>query len=159
MGQTSHLDWRLASRLEDLQDVTSGIKKRPFSQLHAHSSNSPQVLQAKIGVGDHCQPPLSNPLCPLPSVPSLPPAPFSKWRRLSCIVTKPRLSLCDPLDCSPPGSSVCGILQARRLEWVAMPSYRGSSQPRDWTQVSCIAGMFFTIRATREAQRLRVSNN
>ena len=40
---------------------------------------------------------------------------------------------CDPLDCSPPGSSVHGILQARILEWVAMPSSRGSSQPRDGT--------------------------
>ena len=45
-----------------------------------------------------------------------------------------------------------GILQARILEWVAMPSSRGSSQLRDWTQVSCIAGKFFTIWATREAQ-------
>ena len=45
-----------------------------------------------------------------------------------------------------------GILQARILEWVALPSSRGSSQPRDWTQAFCIAGIFFTIRATREAQ-------
>ena len=46
------------------------------------------------------------------------------------------------MDCSPPGSSVHGILQARILEWVAMSSSRGSSWPRDWTQVSCIAGRF-----------------
>ena len=45
-------------------------------------------------------------------------------------------TLWDPLDCSLPGSSVHGILQARILEWVAMPSYRGSSQPRDQTHVS-----------------------
>ena len=45
-----------------------------------------------------------------------------------------------------------GILKARILEWVAMPSFRGSSQPRDWTQVSHIAGGLFTIWATREAQ-------
>ena len=44
------------------------------------------------------------------------------------------------------------ILQARILEWVTMPSSRGSSQPRDWTQVSRIAGGFFTVWATREAQ-------
>ena len=43
------------------------------------------------------------------------------------------------------------ILQARTLEWVAMPSSRGSSRPRDWTEVSCVAGGFFTIWATREA--------
>ena len=56
-------------------------------------------------------------------------------------------TLCNPMDCSPPGSSVHGILQARILEWVAMPSSRGSSQPRDWIHVSygpCIAGGFFT---------------
>ena len=42
-------------------------------------------------------------------------------------------TLCDPMDCSPAGSSVHGILQARILEWAAMPSSRGSSQPRDQT--------------------------
>ena len=52
---------------------------------------------------------------------------------------------------SPPGSSVHEIFQARKLEWVAMPSSRVSSQPRDWTQVSCIASGFFTSRATKEA--------
>ena len=42
------------------------------------------------------------------------------------------LTVCDPMDCSLPGSSVHGILQARILKWVALPSLRGSSQPRDW---------------------------
>ena len=51
--------------------------------------------------------------------------------------------LCDPMDCSPPGFSVHGILQARILDWVAISFSRGSSQPRDWTWVSCIAGRFF----------------
>ena len=54
-------------------------------------------------------------------------------------------TLCDPMDCSLPGSSVHGILQARILEWVTMPSSKGSSQPRDRTQVSHIAGRFFTV--------------
>ena len=45
-------------------------------------------------------------------------------------------TLCGPIDCSLPGSSVHGILQARILEWVAMPSSRGSSWPRDWTHIS-----------------------
>ena len=49
------------------------------------------------------------------------------------------------MDCSPPGCSIHGILQARILEWVAIPSSKGSSQPRDWTQISLIAGRFFTI--------------
>ena len=61
------------------------------------------------------------------------------------------LTVCVPMDCSPPGSSVHGILQARILEWVAVPSSRGSSQPRGRTQVSLIAGGFFTSWATREA--------
>ena len=66
----------------------------------------------------------------------------------------PCRTFCDPMDCSPPGSSVHGILQARILEWVAMPSSRGSSQARDWTQVSCTAGGLFTIWTTREAHKL-----
>ena len=68
-----------------------------------------------------------------------------------CLFAQLCLTLCDPMDCSPPVSSVHGILQARILEWVAFHFSRASSQPRDWTQVSCIAGGFFTIRATREA--------
>ena len=62
------------------------------------------------------------------------------------------LTLCNPRDCSPPGFSVYGILQAKILEWVAIPFSRGSSQPRDWTLVSHIANIFFTIWAAREAQ-------
>ena len=59
--------------------------------------------------------------------------------------------LCDPMDCSLPGSSVHGILQASILEWVAVSFSRRSSQPRDQTQVSRIAGRYFTIWATWEA--------
>ena len=52
--------------------------------------------------------------------------------------------LCDLMGCSPPGSSVHGILQAGILEWVAIPFSRGSSWPRDWPWVSCLTGGFFT---------------
>ena len=52
-------------------------------------------------------------------------------------------TLCDLMDCHLPGSSVREFLQARILEWVNIPFSRGSSQPRDLTQVSCIAGSFF----------------
>ena len=55
------------------------------------------------------------------------------------------LTLRDPMDCSPPGSSAHGIFQARVLEWVAISFSRGSSQTRDQTQVSCTAGRCFTI--------------
>ena len=61
------------------------------------------------------------------------------------------LTLCDPVDCSPPGFSVHGILQIRILESVAIPFSRGSSWGRDWTWVSCTEGRFFAIWATREA--------
>ena len=67
-------------------------------------------------------------------------------------VTQSRPTLCDPMDCSLPDSSVHKILQARILEWVAMPSSKGSSRHRDQTQVSHFAGRFFTIWVTREAQ-------
>ena len=53
-------------------------------------------------------------------------------------------TLCNPMDYSPPGSAVYGILQARILEWVAVPFSRGSSKPRDLTQVSHTAGRLFT---------------
>ena len=59
-------------------------------------------------------------------------------------VTQSCLTPCDLLDCSPPGSSVHGILQARVLEWVAIFFSRGSSQPMDWIGFSCTAGRFFT---------------
>ena len=57
--------------------------------------------------------------------------------------------LCNPMDCTPPGSSIHGIFQTRVLEWVAISFFRGSSQPREWTQVSCIAGRLFTVWAKR----------
>ena len=60
------------------------------------------------------------------------------------------LTLCDPMDCSPPGSSIHRIFQARVLYWVAISFSRGSSRPRDWIRVSCIVGRCFTIWATRE---------
>ena len=59
------------------------------------------------------------------------------------LVAQSCLTLCNPTDCSPPGSSVRGILQARRLEWVAILFSKGSSPPRDQTQTSCIASRFF----------------
>ena len=74
----------------------------------------------------------------------------SQYLYLRVKVSQSCLTLCDPMDCSLPGSSVCGILQARILEWAAVPFSRGSSQPRDRTQVSHIADGFFTIWTIRE---------
>ena len=70
---------------------------------------------------------------------------------LAVLVAQLCLTPCDPMYCSLPGSSVHEILQARILKWVAIPFSRGSFWPRDWMGVSCIAGRFFTIWATREA--------
>ena len=69
-------------------------------------------------------------------------------------VAQSRLTLCDPMDCSPPGSSLHGILQARVLEWVAISFSRGSSWPRDRTWVSRIPGRRFNLWATREASNV-----
>ena len=65
-------------------------------------------------------------------------------------------TLYDPMNCSLPGSSVHGILQAGILKWVAISFSRGSSWPRDCTWVSCIVEGVFTIWATREAHKLVV---
>ena len=62
------------------------------------------------------------------------------------------LTLCDPMDCSPSGSSVNGTFQARTLECIAISFSKGSSPPRGWIRVFCTAGRFFTAWATREAQ-------
>ena len=70
------------------------------------------------------------------------------WNEMKVIQSCP--TLCDPMDCSLPASSVHEILQARILEWVAIPFSKGSSWSKDWTWVSCIAGRFFTIWATKE---------
>ena len=75
------------------------------------------------------------------------------WKKVKVLVAQSCLTLCDPMDHSPPGSPVHGILQARRLEWAAISFSRGPSQPRDWTLVFCIAGKFFTLWATREDGR------
>ena len=74
-----------------------------------------------------------------------------KYPSAVVLVTQSCLTRGHSMDCSLPSSSVHVILQARTLEWVAIPFSRGSSQPRNQTQVSCITGGFFTIWATGEA--------
>ena len=85
-----------------------------------------------------------------------------RWRLMSntLVAKEVNAQLCptlgDPMDCSLPGSSVHGILEARILEWVTIPFSRGSSQSRDWTQVSYVAGGCFTIWATRERRLILI---
>ena len=74
---------------------------------------------------------------------------------MPCRATQDR-TLCDPKDCSLPGSSIHGISQARKLEWVAASFSRGSSQPRDQSQVSRVAGRRFTTWAIREALQITI---
>ena len=66
--------------------------------------------------------------------------------------------LCEPMDCSPPGSSVHGISHAGILEWLVISSCRGSSQPRDQTFISCIAGRFFSAEPHCEISLNRLSS-
>ena len=81
---------------------------------------------------------------------------YASWKqrplKVKVLVAQSCPALCNPMHCSPPGSSVHGTLLARMLEWVAMPFSRGSFQPRNWTQVFFIAGRFFTVWATHNAQ-------
>ena len=74
--------------------------------------------------------------------------------KVKVLVTRSCPTLCDPMDCSLPGSSAHGISQARILEWVAIPFSRGSSWPRGQTWVFFIAGRFFTIWVTRKARSI-----
>ena len=71
-----------------------------------------------------------------------------------CSVTQLCSTLCDHMDCSPPDSSVHGILQARILEWVATSFSRASSEPRDQTCLSCSGRRILFCWATREAQNI-----
>ena len=77
-------------------------------------------------------------------------SPFSsvKMWKVKVLVAQSCLPLCNCMDYSPPGSSVCGILQTRILEWVAISFSSRSSWPREGSQISCIGSRFFTLWAT-----------
>ena len=91
--------------------------------------------------------------CPLLLLPSI----LWKWSEIE--VAQSCLTLCDPMDCRLPGSSVHGIFQAIVLEWIAISFSRGSSWPRDGTWVSHILDRRFTVWATRELpQSYMISN-
>ena len=70
----------------------------------------------------------------------------------NCCFTKSCPTLVTPMDCSPPGSSVHGISQARILEWVTISFSRGSPQPRDRTHISCLAGGYFTAETPKKTE-------
>ena len=109
---------------------TAGAERGPVSEFGGTFKTHKSVTYALL---------LEKP--PPPPV-SFPAPPWSTWT-WSCSVAQSCPTLCDPMDYSLPGFSVHGILQARVLEWVAISFSRGSSRPRDWTQVSCIVGRCF----------------
>ena len=76
---------------------------------------------------------------------------FHSYLTACVLATQSCMTLCNSMDCSPPVSSVHGILQASRLEWVVIPFSRRSSWHKDQTQVFCTAGRFFTVWTIREA--------
>ena len=129
--------------------IASGRPKRN-SATHIHVSILPQIpllsrlphnseqTSLSYKVGPCWLSILNTALCTCPS----PFSPPKKCYSLSC-------TLGSPMDCRPSGSSVHRNLQARILEWGAIPFSSGSSWPRDWTQVSYISGRFFTVLATR----------
>ena len=128
------LYWVLAEACGDLVPRTG--MKPSLPALLSHSVMSDSVTLRTIA----CQAPLSMGLFQARIL-----------RKKESEVTQSCLTLCDPMDYRLPGSSIHGIFQARILKWVAIPSSRGSSQPKDQTWVSCITGRFFTIWATGEA--------
>ena len=81
---------------------------------------------------------------------------WGPWELCCVLVVQSSITLCDPVDYSLPGSSLHGIFQVRILEWVAIFFSRGSSPPRDRSQVSCIASGLFTVWATRESPVLYI---
>ena len=118
------------------------LKKQPTScALHPTAAPAPLLKASQVGYGGKKRISLTH---------QGQTAPFQSFVSLwgpCCLVVKSCLTLCDPMDCSPPGSSVHGILQARILGWVATPPSRGSSRPRDQTCRSCLGRRGFTTAA------------
>ena len=108
-------------------------------------SRSPRVCSNSCPLSRWCYLTISSSATPFSFC--LQSLPASKKMKVKVLVAQLCLTLCDSMDCSPPGSSVHGM-----LEWVAIPFFRGSSWPRDWIQVSCISGRFFALWDTSEAQ-------
>ena len=113
-----------------MMDILKEVKEANLRHTDADSSSDHVSTEADVGVIQHKPGNTRSP---------------RSLKKLQVLVARSCPTLHGPMDYSLPGSSVPGILQARILEWVAMPFSRGSSQPRDRTWVSCIADRFFTI--------------
>ena len=160
---------RTCDRISESRRVNCGIRHNGIYSEVVSNMSQWHLFWSRVNItdGSRSRPKLninkstvsqSPPLPPEWLIPSCPKV-FSKEhlcqaRCWCCLVLKSCLTLCDPMDCSPPGSFVRGILQARTLEWVAISCSKGSSQPRDQTRVSCLSCICSWILyhwATREA--------
>ena len=102
---------------------------------------------------------VAHSMCSLPRAEIEPMSALARWFLIvgGCVLVAQLCpTFCDPTYCSPPGFSVHGVLQARILEWIAIHFSRGTSQPGDWTLVSCITGKFFTVWAPGTTGEIRV---
>ena len=115
-----------------------GTDSRPGKILIEERNDQNQNLESSRSKNKACDDTESS------QNPRFPPLNKCGVLRVCVFIVESCTVLFDPMDYSSPGSSVRGILQARIVEWVASPFSRGSSQPRDGTLVSCIAGRFFT---------------
>ena len=128
---------------------------------HKEAEELAQVNSRSLACWTRCYVLQSHTLLPIRSLPVYQVTPSLAEQKYSLLKVKvlvtqlyPTLTFCNTLDCSSPGSSVCGILQASLLEWIAISFPRKSSWPRDQTQVSCLEGRSFTISTTREEPNL-----
>ena len=122
LGPTTHSHW-----LSILRVVMCMF---PYCSLNSCPPFPPRPLPSPLLCPHFCFLYLCLPCCPADRFISSVFLESMRAKSLQC------LGLCNPVDCSPPGSSVHGILQARILQWVAMPSFWGSSQPRDQSRIS-----------------------
>ena len=134
---------QLSSSFHCVSWLSEGIEKETHLQYFFLHSMEMEVLLGLIHlVSDTISPTLFHTPSPVPAnkmATAVGIVLFTLQRLAKLFQSCP--TLCNPMDCSPPGFSVHEILQARILEWVAMPFTRGSSQPRDWTQVCSISSI------------------
>ena len=108
-----------------------------IKNVHLKKNSSPEIICEFLKT--------HNEILPNPSPVTVENSRYTYRTHMYVLIAQLCPTFCDPMDCSPPGSFIHAISQTRILEWVAIPFSRGSSRPRDQTQVSFIAGRFFII--------------
>ena len=139
--------WKVCAKSDKLIQSKAGFEPADLVDFNSETSILIHLCECTLCMLSHFS---HVRLCnPMDCSPPVSPVQFSVC---ACVlITQSCPTLCDPMDSASPGSSVNGILQVGILEWVSIPSSRGSSQPTGWAQVSCIPGRFLTIWATRGA--------